>query len=311
MIRKARESAMKYWMPLALLVCIAVALAAGCVSSHAVSSTSASVPADYAYSSEKATLSGSGVARIAGDQIPSPAAPNSVNYGKGADIKIIKTADVTIETSNITGAVGVLAGIATNAGGYVSSSYTGTSYYTRLSGSVVLRVPASQFDNVLSGVKAIGTVKSVSTQSQDVTSEYVDTEAKINAYKNQLAQYNVIMKNATDTKDVLAVQQQIDTVQSELDRATGQMKYLSNRIDYATISVSLQEPEPVGGSGSHDFVAAINDGIAGFFGVIDGIIVLIITIIPLIVIGGAAYAGYRYYRKGHPRAPAKGPEKKE
>lgn len=300
---------MKYWMPLALLVCIAVALAAGCVSSHASTGQSTVALADY--SSEKGTWSGSGVARIAGDQIPSPSASNGVNYGQGADIKIIKTADVTIETPNITGAAGVLAGIATNAGGYVSSSYTGTSYYNRLSGSVVLRVPASQFDNVLSGVKAIGTVKSVSTQSQDVTSEYVDTEARINAYKNQLAQYNVIMKNATDTKDVLAVQQQIDTVQTELDQAAGQMKYLSNRIDYATISVSLQEPEPVGGSGSHDFIAAINDGIAGFFGVIDGIIVLVITIIPLIVIGGAAYAGYRYYRKGHPAAPAKEPEKKE
>jgi hypothetical protein len=245
-----------------------------------------------------------------------PTATPAPSYGSvpspGTDAKIIRTADVTVEIANVTGAADTLAGIAAGSGGYLSSASISTGYNDRLNGAVTLRVPAARFDNALSGVKGIGKVTYISVQSQDVTSEYVDTEAKITAYKNQLAQYNAILKTATEVKDVLAVQQQIDEVQTELDRATGQMKYLSNRIDYATISVSLQEPEPVGGRSGHDFVTAINNGIAGFFGVIDGLIVLVITVIPLLVIGGAAYAGYRYYRKRHPaRAPAKDLEKKE
>ena len=90
---------------------------------------------------------------------------------------------------------------------------------------MVLRLPAAQFDSALSGVQAIGKVTSLSTQGQDVTAEYVDVQAQITAYQNQIAQYNLIMKNATKVEDVLAIQQQIDTVQTNLDRVTGQMKY--------------------------------------------------------------------------------------
>ena len=54
------------------------------------------------------------------------------------------------------------------------------------------------------------------------------------------------MKNATKVDDVLAIQQQIDAVQTNLDRVTGQMKYLNSQVDYATITVSLQEPAPSG-----------------------------------------------------------------
>jgi hypothetical protein len=291
---------MKYWMPLLLIACIAALLVAGCTSTQN-SSAPSSPSSVHLESARDASWGGSKFVYTSGQAVaPAP------SYGSvpsaGTDTKIIRTADVTIEISNVTRAADTLAGIAARSGGYVSSASISTGYNDRLTGAVTLRIPANRFEDALSGIKGIGKVTYLSVQSQDVTSEYVDTAAKIAAYKNQIAQYNAILKNATEVKDVLAVQQQIDMVQTELDRATGQMKYLTSRIDDATISVSLQEPEPVGGRSGHDFITAINDGIAGFFGVIDGLIVLVITIIPLLVIGGAAYAGYRYYRKRHPAA---------
>ena len=47
-------------------------------------------------------------------------------------------------------------------------------------------------------------------------------------------------------------------------------------------------------------MTAINEGIAGFFGVIDAIIVVIISIIPLLIITGVAYAGYRFWKGRRP-----------
>ena len=216
--------------------------------------------------------------------------------GQSVDTKIIRTADITLEVSNVTSAVAAVAAIGTGSGGYVSTTSIGTDYSGQPYGSIVIRIPAANFDNTLSGVQALGTVRSISTQGQDVTEEYVDVQAQITAYQNQIAQYNVIMKNATDVKDVLAVQQQIDAVQTNLDRVKGRMKYLNNQVDYSTISVTLQEPAPVGGTQGHDFVAAINEGIAGFFGVIDAIIVLVISILPLMIIGCIAFAGYRIWK---------------
>ena len=69
------------------------------------------------------------------------------------------------------------------------------------------------------------------------------------------------MKKAVKVEDVITVQQQIDRVQTELNRLEGRLKYLDGRIDLSTITVNLQEPEPVGGDTGHNFISTINEGI--------------------------------------------------
>jgi len=240
--------------------------------------------------------SGAGPALVAYAPVPTAVPPSGGDSSQGVDTKIIRTADVTLEVQNVTSAAAAVAAIGSGAGGYVSTTNIGTDSSDLPYGSVIIRIPASQFDSTLSGVRALGTVKSLSTQGQDVTEEYVDVQAQITAYENQIAQYNLIMKNATKVEDVLAIQQQIDSVQTNLDRVNGRMKYLDSQVDYSTISVSLQEPAPVGGLQGHDFVTAINDGIAGFFAVIDAIIVIVISVLPLVIIGCITYAGYRIWK---------------
>ena len=61
------------------------------------------------------------------------------------------------------------------------------------------------------------------------------------------------------------------------------MKYLNSRIDMSTITVTLQEPEPVGGETGYNFVTTINEGIAGFFGMVDFIVILFFTLLPVLI----------------------------
>jgi hypothetical protein len=228
----------------------------------------------------------------------------------GVDTKIIKTAYLTIEVKDVPGAVETLRTLASQKGGYISSTNVQKNYNDRLSGSVILRVPAPEFDSTLEGVRALGTVKSASTQGQDVTEEYIDIQAQKTSYQNQLAQYNEIMKRAVKVEDVITVQQQIDRVQTELNRLEGRLKYLNSRIDLSTITVNLEAPEPVGGDTGHNFISTINEGIAGFIGMIDALIIIFFTLLPLVILGGAAYAVY-WYRKGRkPEASQEIQEKK-
>ena len=297
---------MKRVMVLAVLLCAAAVFFAGCTSTQntAKASVVSPGPAPYenaqGWSSSRADVSHTAYAPVA---VPIPVPTTAGGTDQGIETKIIRTAAVTLEVSNVTGSAAVVGAIGTGAGGYVSNTNIGTDYSGQPYGTVVIRIPAAEFDSALSRVQALGTTKSVSTQGQDVTSEYVDVQARITAYQNQIAQYTLILKNATKVEDVLAVQQQIDTVQTELDQVNGQMKYLNSQVDYSTITVSLQEPAPVGGTQGHDFVAAINAGIAGFFGVIDAIIVVVISVIPLVIVGCVAYAGYRIWKGRRPAQP--------
>lgn len=247
------------------------------------------------------------------------AVPVPAGGAKGADwagsieTKIIRTAQVTLEVKDVPAAVEGLKALAVQRGGYLSSSNMQAGYTGRLSATIVMRIPQSAFESVLESVKAGGTVKSVSTQGEDVTEQYVDLTAQKTSYQNQLVQYNEIMKKAVKVEDVIAVQEQIDRVQTELNRLEGRIRYLDSRIDLSTITVTLQEPEPVGGSSSHDFVAAINEGINGFFGMIDAIIILFFMLLPLIILGGAGYAVYRWRKNrktaGSPSLPETGDKK--
>ena len=295
-----------------LVVCIAVVAAAGCMglptgSSTSLQDTSANgnsirYPSDanMAYTGSPATM-----------PVPTQALSLSGSGTSIIETKIIKTASLTLEVKDIPGAVETLKSIAAQKGGYLSSTNVQKGYNDRLTGSVVIRIPQTEFENALIGVKAIGTVKSISTQGQDVTEEYVDLQAQITSYQNQLAQYNAIMKQSTKIEDIIKVQEQIDLVQTELNRLEGRLKYLNSRIDLSTITVSLQEPEPVGGESGHNFISTINEGIAGFFGMIDAIIIIFLALLPLIILGGIGYGIYRW-RKGNKPAvvPAELTEKK-
>ena len=304
---------MNYRIIVLLALCVATVAAAGCMgfpalSSDKVSSSQGIVPVldNSGRSQELSKMT------YSGNTIPEQASvPSQSGSGvSGVETKIIQTAYLTIEVNDVPGGVETLKNLAVQEGGYISSTSIQNTYNNRLSGSVIIRIPATEFENTLAGVKSIGTVKTVSTQGRDVTEEYVDLQAQKTSYQNQLAQYNEIMKKAVNVEDVIVIQQQIDRVQTELNRLEGRLKYLNSQVDFSTITINLQEPEPVGGQGGHNFVSTINEGIAGFFGMIDAIIIIFFTLLPLIIAGGAVYGIYRWKKGSKPEKKSELPEKK-
>lgn len=297
----------------ALLVLCLAAAAAGCTSLTGSSlSGSLNQKADYSGSTSWQGLTAEDSARAYPAAAPAYAPVTKESSAEGTiDTKIIKTAQLTIEVKDVTASADSLKDLATRNGGYLSSSNFQRGYNNQLSATVVIRVPGTVFETVLEGVKASGTVKSSSVRGQDVTEEYVDLQAQKTSYQNQLAQYNEIMKKADKVEDVIRVQAQIDNVQTALNRLEGRMRYLNSQIDMSTITVNLQEPEPVGGETGHSFITAINEGISGFFGMIDGLIVLFFTLLPLIILGGIGYGVYRWRRGKKKDEKAVAPESTE
>ena len=94
------------------------------------------------------------------------------------------------------------------------------------------------------------------------------------------------MKKSVKVEDIITVQEQIDRVQTNLDRLEGRLRVLNNRIDLSTITVSLKEPAPIGGVSGHSIIDTIKTGIAGFFGMIEWLIIAFLTLLPLIILGG-------------------------
>jgi hypothetical protein len=173
-----------------------------------------------------------------------------------------------------------------------------------------MRVPSHEFDSAITEIKALGSLTSESLSADDVTEEYLDLQARRTALASQLAQYNRIMEKAENVSEILEVQVQIERVQVEIDRIDGRLKYLDNRVDYGTITVSLEEPEPVGGGEGFSIISVINEGIMGFLAVTAGLVIILISIIPLVILGAIVFVIYRWW-KGRKGAIQKVPEEKE
>jgi hypothetical protein len=290
---------------LAVLLVCCLAAAAGCISGPA---TSTSGEQKSGYSTGPIS---EGVPAPLGTPALIHADSGSGTTTQGTDTKIIRTGYLTLEVPKVLPAVDAITAIAVANGGYLSSSNVYTVTGDRRAATLTLRVPAGKFDTAVSAVAASGKVLSQNVQQQDVTEEYVDLSAQKTALTAQLEQYRRLLTKAETVEEILKVQVEIERVQVELDRLQGRLNYLDSRIDLATLTVTLQEPEPVGGETGFSFVTAINEGIAGFLGMIAALIVLVFTLLPLIILGVIVYAVYRWYRKrkgGVVTAPAAGPQ---
>jgi hypothetical protein len=211
-----------------------------------------------------------------------------------SDVKVIKTACLNLDVTDVGDVLAEIKSIAAQQGGYLSSSNAGDPGSTGAYATAVLRVPADHFDSAMEGVRVLGTVRSQTVNNEDVTEEYVDLQARLGALEHQYDQYSRIMEKAETVEDILHVQVEMERVQVEIERITGRMRYLDNRIDLATITVHLREPTPVGADVGHDFAAVFNAAIEAFLFTIDAIIILLFMLLPLIVIGGGCYGIYRW-----------------
>ncbi len=273
-------------------ILIAVVLAsAGCISPQL----------DQKVSSAEAGYGGMGNSYTE-EYAPVPLAADSTGYmplsvsDLPADQKIITTSRISLEVNDVRTTLDSLKSTASVYGGYVGSMSVDTRSGNRLYAVLTMRVPASSFNPAVTEIKTLGVLKSESLQADDVTEEYIDLNARRAALAGQLTQYMRIMEKAENVSEILEVQEQIERVQVEIDRIDGRLKYLDDRVDYATITVSLQEPEPVGGNEGFSFVGVINEGIAGLLAVTAGLLIVIISLIPLIIIGLIAWLVYRWWK---------------
>lgn len=156
--------------------------------------------------------------------------------------KIVRTGSLQLEVKRGTfgDAVADLTSTATGVGGFVSASET-SQLGDDPSGTITLRVPARQFDRLLSQIAKLGKVTAVTTGSQDVTGEYTDTAARIKALQDERDQISLVLSKAESIPDILAVRDRMSAVQSELEQLQGRKQVLDDQTSLSTITVSLSE----------------------------------------------------------------------
>lgn len=215
--------------------------------------------------------------------------------------KIIKTADLSIEVKKdgFTNAFDSASLVAQKYNGFVVSSSTQGS--KSKSGNLLIRVPMESFDLALNDLRDLGTVDSQSVNGQDVTSEFVDLNARLRTWQSQENVLLRLMNKANSINDTMQIQRELQQVQFQVENIKGQLRVLNDQTSLGTIQLDLHEPgvavePPVKAAAKPSLADAWNRAISGFLGVISFVIVGLGYVVPLAAIGGAGWLGYRKVR---------------
>jgi hypothetical protein len=203
------------------------------------------------------------------------------------DKKIIKTAHITLELNDYAAYNTLLRKNIKNYGAYIAGEEQ-VQNDERIENVVTIKVPVMQFEDLIhslngSDIKVIN--KRITTE--DVTGEVVDTKARIEAKKQVRESYLALLKQAKNMKDILQVQNEINTIQEELETADGRVRHLSKQSAYSTINlVYYQFINGTTGSNSEPgFLTKLQSAFSNGGYIISSGILLLVTIWPIIVFG--------------------------
>lgn len=219
---------------------------------------------------------------------------------------IIRTGAVSIQVDSVEAAVRRVTALATRSGGFVANSSIQTGHNETRSAMIEIRVPADRYDGTLDALRAVGEVKSASTNTQDVGEEFVDVTARVtNAKKLEDRLLTLLATRTGKLEDVLSVERELARVREEIERFEGRLRYLTTKVSMSTIAVTVFEPGPlVGQPGENVILDALRQSWRNFVGVIASAIAMAGGLLPILVLAVAGVWLARRWWRGQQAPPA-------
>jgi hypothetical protein len=113
--------------------------------------------------------------------------------------------------------------------------------------NVTVRVPADKLNDALAQYRALALdIENESLDSSDVTADYVNLEADLKNEQRTEVELQELLETRSETgrtEDILEVHRELSTVRAEIERIQGQMRYLDNLSDMATVQITLTPDE--------------------------------------------------------------------
>ncbi len=104
-----------------------------------------------------------------------------------------------------------------------------------------LRIPTANFDRMIAKLSALGEVFRKQTSAVDITSETVDTEARLKALRAEEQQLMKVMDQTRTVKEILLVREQLSAVRQNIEGMEAMLKSLKTRASLSTIRVTVRE----------------------------------------------------------------------
>jgi hypothetical protein len=155
--------------------------------------------------------------------------------------KLIKNGSLVFKVDDVKETKLQLDKLVKEAHGYPSNE-TQSNSDDRLEFTITVRIPSARFDEFINNtIKFADKVDSKNITTEDVTEQFIDTEARLKTKKELELRFREILKQAKNVEEILSIESQLSNVRTEIEAAEGKLNYLKSQIAMSTIVITFYE----------------------------------------------------------------------
>lgn len=218
--------------------------------------------------------------------------------------KLILSADLTLETQDYDATCAALEQMTAAAGGYIQSSGNAGEKGSRTA-NYTLRVPQEQFESFFAQLGETCHVVSANRWSEDVTEQYTDIETRLATLQTKHERLLALLDQAAKMEDIISLENALADCEYEIDSLTGEKRHYDDLVGFSTFTVWLREVQTLtavseGTGFGAQLVQAAQNGLGGLTAAVRGLLLVVVTLWPVLVllgIAGGVFWRVRVYRK--------------
>lgn len=177
-----------------------------------------------------------------------------------AERKVIYNASIDLVVKDFAPLESEIPKLVKQAGGFLADVSINRTQGRQRSGTWQARIPVDEFEQFLDDVSGLGVPENRRQTAQDVTEEFVDLEARIANQKRLEERIVELLDSSSDEiKDVIEVERELGRVRGEIEQMQGRLRYLTNRTDLTTITITAREERDYVPPAAPSFTGRVGD----------------------------------------------------
>jgi len=165
--------------------------------------------------------------------------------------KIIYTVFANIETKEFDATIAGVQALLTRYNAFIeNSSISGVNYASQFHGwsdlrtaNFTIRVP-NQHLNVMTGrLDDLGNVVHQSSTATNITSQFIDTQSRLNSLTVQEERLLTMLGQAEDVPDLIMIEERISDVRFQIESLTTTINTWQSQVDFSTVTLTIWEVE--------------------------------------------------------------------
>jgi hypothetical protein len=131
-----------------------------------------------------------------------------------------------------------------------SSSISGINYASQFYGwndyryaFFSIRVPVENLNAMAANLGTLGNVVHENSNAQNITSQFFDTQSRLNSLTVQEERLLDMLRRAEDVPDLIAIEERLSDVRYQIESLTTTLNNWQSQVDYSTMTLSISEVE--------------------------------------------------------------------